>query len=227
MDDPLAGTPWSNANTVAGFAQSPPNDALLTFAAAELSTNANRALDIGCGAGRNAVPLARQGWTVTGLDLSLPMLRAAGERGRQELPDRPLRLVLSPMERLPIASASMDLIVAHGIWNLARSTAQFRESVREAARVARPGAALFVFTFSRSTLPAAEMPVEGEVFVFTGFSGGPQCFLTAEQLISELGAAGFRPDSAVPLTEHNRRPPGALRGGGPPVIWEAAFRYGA
>ena len=65
----------------------------------------------------------------------------------------------------------------------------------------------------------------GESFVFTQFSGEPQCFLSAEQLLAELADAGFTPDPGVPLTEYNRRPYGALRAGGPPVIYECAFRY--
>ena len=224
MTDPLSGTPWSDAGTVAGFVQSPPNQTLIDFAAAELAAGRTRALDIGCGAGRNAIPLALQGWTVMGLDLSMAMLVAAHQRSAKELSERRLHLALAPMERLPIASRSVDLVIAHGIWNLATSTAQFRASIREAARVARPGAALFVFTFSRGTLPPGDEPVAGEEFVFTGFSGGRQCFLTAGQLIAELEAAGFLTDSAVPLTEHNRRPPGVLRAGGPPVIYEGTFR---
>jgi 2-polyprenyl-3-methyl-5-hydroxy-6-metoxy-1,4-benzoquinol methylase len=39
-----------------------------------------RALDIGCGAGRNAIPLARLGWNVVGTDLSWPLLCAAANR---------------------------------------------------------------------------------------------------------------------------------------------------
>ena len=78
------------------------------------------------------------------------------------------------MDRLPFRSASFDFVVAHGIWNLARSGGEFGRAVREAARVARPGAALFLFTFSRTTLPDAAMPVAGESFVYTEFSGQPQ-----------------------------------------------------
>ena len=89
---------------------------------------------------------------------------------------------------------------------------------------ARPAAGLFVFTFSRNTLSADVAPVPGEPFVFTEFSGRPQCFLTERQLIEELGAAGFDPDPGVPLTEYNRPPRGSLRTGGPPVIYEMAFR---
>lgn len=182
-------------------------------------------LDIGCGAGRNAVPLARFGWRVLGTDLSQPMLAAALTRARAEKAHAAFGVVMAPMDRLPVADRSMDLIVAHGIWNLARSGAEFRRAVREAARVAREGAALFVFTFSRHTLPATAEPVLGEPFVFTQFSGQPQCFLTDEQLMDELSTAGFTTDPAVPLTEYNRPGPTTLPSAGGPVIYEAAFRF--
>ena len=210
---------------VAGFAQSAPNATLLQFASGERARGARRALDLGCGAGRNAVPLAGLGWKVVGIDLSGAMLDAAAERARSECLAGNLHLVMAPMEYLPIAAASVDLVIAHGIWNLARSGAQFRAAIGEAGRVARPGAGLFVFTFSRSTLAEGLEPVDGERFVFTQFSGEPQCFLTRDQLIAELGDAGFVPDSGVPLTEHNLPRPGALRVGGPPVIHEGAFRF--
>jgi ubiquinone/menaquinone biosynthesis C-methylase UbiE len=183
-----------------------------------------RALDLGCGAGRNALPLARAGWEVLGIDLSWPMLSAAGERAGEEGLRDSVELALAPMDRVPAPDRCFDLVVAHGIWNLARSGAEFRRALREASRVARPGAGLFVFTFSRNTLCAEARPVHGETFVFTEFSGNAHCFLTEEQLLYELGSAGFVADPAVPLTEHNRRPPGALHAGGPPVIYEAAFR---
>ncbi|HTO10392.1 MAG TPA: class I SAM-dependent methyltransferase [Candidatus Binatia bacterium] len=222
--DPLAGSAWSAPGTVAGFKQSAPNTVLMRYAEQEhRRCPAGRALDLGCGAGRNAVPLARLGWEVVGVDLSWPMLAAAAQR-RGEAEGR-LRVVQAPMDAIPVRDRSVDLVIAHGIWNLARSAAEFRRAVREAARVARPGAGLFVFTFSRDTLPAGTAPVAGEPFVFTEFSGQPQCFLTDSQLVVELDAAGFVPDASVPLTEYNRQRPGAMRTGNVPVIWEAAFRY--
>ncbi len=219
--DPLAGSQWSAPGTVAGFAKSAPNPVLLKYAERRRTRPASaRLLDLGCGAGRNAVPLAQMGWDVVGTDLSWPMLHAAWERGD---PGR-LHLVLAPMHAIPIRSGTVDLIVAHGIWNLARSVCEFRQAVAEAARVARKGAALFVFTFSRNTLPPSAEPVAGEAFVFTQFSGAPQCFLTEPQLLAELAAAGFAPDPDLPLRELNRPAPGSLRASGGPVIYEGGFR---
>lgn len=223
--DPLAGSPWSAPGTVSGFAKAPPNEVLMTFARAELDRVQGRgvAVDIGCGAARNAVPLAEMGWSVIGTDLSQPMLEAAIERARSRGVSAHVQCLSAPMEDLPIADASADLVIAHGIWNLATSAEQFRAAVREGARVAKPDAALFVFTFSRHTLPDAAAPVPGEPFVFTQFSGRPQCFLTEDQLLTEMAAAGFDPDPGVPLREYNRPTTATVQLGGP-VIYEAAFR---
>lgn len=211
---------------MAGFNASAPNATLMRFAQDELRrTRKNRALDLGCGAGRNAIPLAKLGWYVLGLDLSWPMLEAASKRSREhQLADR-CKFALAPMDRLPVCDASCDLLVAHGIWNLARSGTAFRAALREAERVAVPGAALFVFTFSRNTLPPQTESVRNESFVFTQFSGEPQCFLTEDQLVSELSSVGFALDEAVPLRELNSPVPGALRAGQTPVIYEGTFRY--
>jgi ubiquinone/menaquinone biosynthesis C-methylase UbiE len=231
--DPLAGSAWSAPGTVAGFSQSPPNDALLQFADGELrllrqtsrgQRTRPRALDIGCGAARNAVPLAELGWDVLGLDLSWPMVSAAGQRAAEAGMSDRLGLALAPMDAIPVRDRSIDLVIAHGIWNLARSGSEFRRAVHEAARVATAGAALFVFTFSRHTLPEEAEAVADETFVFTQFSGQPQCFLTEAQLMSELARAGFDPDPALPVRELNRPRPGALPGGTGPVIYEGAFR---
>jgi SAM-dependent methyltransferase len=200
----------------------------MTFASAEHRRAPHgRALDIGCGAARNAVPLAREGWKVLGVDRSWPMLAAALERTCAEGVRGRVSVAQAAMDALPVRDRSCDLLIAHGIWNLASSSAEFRRGLREAARTAAPGAALFVFTFSRNTLPAGLSPVRGEPFVFTEFSGAPQCFLAAGQLFDELAAVGFLPDPAVPLREYNRRPPTSLPRAGPPVIYECAFRYSA
>lgn len=215
---------WEDPRTVAGFTSAAPNQVLMAFARRWLGGPGRpRVLDIGCGAARNAHPLAKAGFRVVGVDLAAPMLAAARTRAGDDVD-----LVLAPMEPLPFRDGAFDLVVAHGIWNLARSGAVFRRAAAEAARVARPGAGLFLFTFSRNTLPPDATPDAGESFVFSSWNGEPQCFLTEAEIVAEMAAAGFVRDGSGPMTEYNRPRPGEIRSGGPPVIYEAAFvRAGA
>jgi len=217
---PPSVSPWSSPKVVARFSTSAPNSELMQFATAEQRRGTgSRLLDIGCGAGSNAVPLARIGWDVLGLDLSEAMLQAATRRADEGNLTATLRFESAPMERLPVEDRSYDFIVAHGIWNLARSAVEFRQALQEAGRAARPGAALFIFTFSRNTFPPEAAPVDGEPFVFTQFSGQPQCFLTEAQLIEELSIAGFVKEPGVPLKEYAQPQSGTM-----PAIYEGIFR---
>ena len=55
------------------------------FIEKEISFNKEaRILDIGCGTGRHSLELARRGYDVTGIDLSLSMVRKAKELARKE-----------------------------------------------------------------------------------------------------------------------------------------------
>jgi SAM-dependent methyltransferase len=214
---------WQRPDIVAGFAQASPNPQLLAYARQQQRRHwaPLRVADIGCGAGRNAVPLAEAGYDVIGLDRSRPMLAAAAARPV----GGSLQLIEAAMDDLPLQDNSVDLIVAHGIWNLARSDQELREALAESARIATADATAFVFTFSRHTLPVSAVPVDGESLTFTDFSGAPQVFLAAEQLLAEMAAVGFEPDPTFRLRELNLPPAGQARLGGAPVIFEAAFRF--
>lgn len=216
---------WTDRQTVAGFTSGGPNEVLIAFARRFRDVSPQPwCLDIGAGAARNSIPLASLGFHVVAADLSAPMIEAAQARLSAAPGPADVDLVLAPMQPLPFADRVFDLIVAHGIWNLARTSAEFRSAVAEAARVARPGAGLFLFTFSRRTLPPDAQPDAGEAFVYSSWNGEPQCFLTEAQVFEELERAGFVRDSPAPLTEYNAPRPGDVRvGGGPPVIYEGTF----
>lgn len=215
---------WSDASVVAGFASGAPNPALMQLASREIARRRRlRVLDIGCGAGRNAIPLAMLGADVVGIDRSRDMLDAARSRLVASPSSGRVMWMLAAMDALPVMAGQFDLIVAHGVWNLARSSTEFGRSVADAARAARSGAALFVVTFSRHTLPAHAVPVAGEALVFTAFSGQPQCFLTETQLREELAVAGFAQEQGSRIREVNRPQLPALATGGP-VLFEGVFR---
>ena len=68
-----------------------------------------RALDVACGAGKNAVWLAAQGWRVTGCDVSLPGLRAAKQLATER--GVGLDLFCLDLDTPPRCPARFDLIV--------------------------------------------------------------------------------------------------------------------
>jgi SAM-dependent methyltransferase len=114
----MAGGPraasWSRPETVEAFTKGLPNAVLVRYVEGERSTgNVRRVLDIGCGAARNAVPLAKAGLEVVGLDNATPMITAAHERWQAAGGGTALRLVCARMDALPLATGSCDLVVAH------------------------------------------------------------------------------------------------------------------
>jgi SAM-dependent methyltransferase len=96
-----------------------------------------RLLDLCCGQGRHAVPLARLGYRVTGLDLSRPLLARAAATADG---GPPVRLVAADMRRLPFADGSFDAVLNlfHSFGYL-EDEAEDERVLAEVARVLAPG----------------------------------------------------------------------------------------
>lgn len=106
----------------------------------------DRVLDLACGWGRHLRLLRQGGHDITGIDLSLPLLRRAdGEDG----------LVCGNMLHLPFASSSFDVVL-----NLATSLGLFLDddmalaALAEARRVLRPGGLLLIEGMHRDDVVA-------------------------------------------------------------------------
>lgn len=97
-------------------------------------------LDVGCGAGRFGRIAADRGARVAGLDATEPLLEIARER----VPDGDFRA--GDMEELPWADDSFDVVTGFNSFFIA---ADMVKALREAARVARPGAGVAMTVFGR------------------------------------------------------------------------------
>jgi SAM-dependent methyltransferase len=97
-----------------------------------------RLLDLCCGHGRHAVPLAQLGYRVTGLDRSRRLLDRAAALAASHR--QHLGLVAADMRRLPFADASFDAVVNlfHAFGYLEDET-QDELVLAEVARVLAPG----------------------------------------------------------------------------------------
>jgi SAM-dependent methyltransferase len=118
----------------------------LVAGAAELA-RARSVLDLACGTGIYARPLARRlpGGGVIGLDLSLPMLRHAHRRARAEGLSN-LWLVRGDARELPFEDARFDVVNCCGALHL---FPDLDAVLREIARVLAPGGRFTTAAFRR------------------------------------------------------------------------------
>ena len=102
-----------------------------------------RVLDVGCGAGVDALVAALQvggQGHVTGLEFS-PEMRERAQANASLSGLGNVAFVSGDAERLPFADASFDLLLSNGVYNL---VLRKRQALAEAYRVLRPGGRLQV-----------------------------------------------------------------------------------
>jgi SAM-dependent methyltransferase len=98
-----------------------------------------RALDLACGAGRNAVWLARRGWRVTGVDFSDVALQAA--RGLAASARVDVEWIEADAVTWPAESRAYDLVA---VMYLQLPAAERRAALARAAAAVRSGGTLLV-----------------------------------------------------------------------------------
>ncbi len=118
------------------WARTPGHDAYRTYRNAFFALvpePGTATLEVGCGEGRVARDLVARGHTVTALDASPTLLRAAAEA------DPASRYVEGSAEALPFEDGAFDLVVAY---NSLMDVDDMPAAVSEAARVLAPGGRL-------------------------------------------------------------------------------------
>jgi SAM-dependent methyltransferase len=107
------------------------------------------ALEMACGTGRNAIHLARAGWTVTAVDFATTALDIARRRASAEVPEADIEWVRRDLTRWSPPEASFDLVVItylHIPWE------SFLSVLLSAETAVRPGGTLFVLGHDRSNV---------------------------------------------------------------------------
>lgn len=120
------------------------------------------ALDVGCGEGGDAVWLAAQGWTVTGVDVSATAIRRAAEAARVRGlgADRVTFAEVDAVDRLP--DGTFDLVTASFLHSWERDFPRLHVLRSAAARVA-PGGHLLVVSHVAPPPWVDELPPEAPI----------------------------------------------------------------
>ena len=141
-------------------------------------------VDLGCGAGLLGIPLAEAGARVVGVDLARQALEAGRRRGTTTfLP------LAGDLVRAPVRSEGADVVL---LADVLEHLDDPRTAVSEAARLLRPGGALFVNTIAR-TLRARLLAItlgEGLGFIPRGTHQW-RLFVTPGELDAMAAGAGL------------------------------------
>ncbi|MFN3483425.1 bifunctional 2-polyprenyl-6-hydroxyphenol methylase/3-demethylubiquinol 3-O-methyltransferase UbiG [Rhabdaerophilum calidifontis] len=147
------------------------------------------ALDLGCGAGLVAEPLARMGFAVTGLDLAPASIAAA--RQHAEAGGLSIRYEARAVQDLP-AEPAFDAIT---MLEIVEHVPDWPALIREAALRLRPGGMLVASTLNR-TLKAYALAIIGAEYVLGWLPRGThdwERFVTPDELDDAFRAAGLAP----------------------------------
>ena len=107
------------------------------------SKTAGPVLELGCGTGRVAIPVAKAGARVVGIDRSASMLDRARKRVRRAKLDGSLHLVRGDVRHLPFPDAGFGLVAApYGILQSLLDDATLDAALASARRVLRRGGTL-------------------------------------------------------------------------------------
>jgi ubiquinone/menaquinone biosynthesis C-methylase UbiE len=129
--------PWFNPG---------PSPSVRDAVAEEFLTPKGRLLELGCGAGSNAIWLAQQGFRVTGIDLAPAAVEAAGERATAEGVSIEFRT--GDALALDWPAASFDAAMDHGCFHTLPRRRR-PEYAREVRRVLRPGGRYLLTSVAR------------------------------------------------------------------------------
>ncbi len=206
---------WDSPENVERFAAREP-DARLTQLVNECPDASRvRVLDLGCAGGRNAVLLAEKGFDVEAVDASPAMVAKTRERVAAILgaAEAKRRVRVGRMDDLSaIADATVDLVVALGLYHCAQSREEWDRALAETARVLKPGGRLLVSVFTPETdlTGRGVQAVPGEPDVYEGFdSGGRHVLVDAAALDRDMARLGLMPleptRTARPKVETGRR----------------------
>jgi SAM-dependent methyltransferase len=151
-----------------------------------------RVLEIGIGTGRIALPVAAAGCQVIGFDLSAEMLAEVDAQLENDDLRARLRIMRADMHAIPLRDDSVDGAMAIHVLHLAKD---WRQVIREAARVMRPGAAFIEgndWIDPQSVTGALRDELRAKVAALTPNFMPPAATAARETLLHELGGGDFQ-----------------------------------
>ena len=178
-------------------------------------------LDLGCGGGFMAEPLARQGARVIGVDPSAPAIAAAKRHAEES--GLAIDYHVGTGERLPVADNAVDIVVCVDVLEHVHD---LDAVIGEIRRVLKPGGLFLFDTINRTWLSKLVIVTLGEIVLRLGPRGthDPALFIRPEELRAKLDTAKSH-HGVVAWRHRAQRPQSSVRCDLRPLAHDCDYLY--
>src|SRR5581483_1480924 len=126
---------WNDKEIVKEFFEYPKDQYWQDILSKYKSNNRQKALDLGCGGGRNTETLIDAGYDVHGCDYYQEMVKATRQRLKQKFNKTfHLRITQANMISLPYQDNEFNLIISNGVFHNAFTPKEFDKALNEVKR---------------------------------------------------------------------------------------------
>ena len=185
---------WNNPEIVCYFSGKPPDPMVVERLSRIPIPHTKNLLDVGCGAGRNAIAAIALGFRVHMCDPNPAMIRVTASRlapliGRTTINRR---LIYAIMTSLPYHDCMFDAIIACGVLHQASSLDEYRRAIRELSRVAHDGCVITLNVFTNKVMDPRFRKITGEPYSVITFEGLPMTLLSRDVLYMLMEEQGLK-----------------------------------
>jgi glutamate/tyrosine decarboxylase-like PLP-dependent enzyme/ubiquinone/menaquinone biosynthesis C-methylase UbiE len=178
---------WNDNRTIREFSEYPPDNYWKKILMKVNNKKRKKALDLGCGGGRNTELLADLGFDTYACDYYEGMVEATKSRLKKKA-----KVTQADMKRLPYDTDFFDVVVANGIYHNLNSPENLYSAISETMRVLKRGGHLLVNIFTSDNLDNKSLTKKGK-YLFETKNGMNMVLLSKKEIIETFETFGFTP----------------------------------
>ena len=182
---------WNNTHVIDSFSNAAVKDYIKEFFEGYAPDRQLKVADLGCGAGRYTIWLAKQGYDVYACDASEGMLNKTKE-GLEKIgyPDIEKKILKSRLENLSFEDQMFDIVLTNGVIHNAFTCEEYVLCLKECVRVLKPDGVLYLSVFTSDTVD--EKLEKEEEHVYLTPDGLRMVLFSKEEIVQMLSELDYQ-----------------------------------
>lgn len=196
---------WNDEKNIKWFNNYPPSNYWVKFLRKIKNRSSQKALDLGCGAGRHTRLLQKLGFDVYACDRHLGMVRQTQDNlkiaGWSKLKFK-RRITKQSVDNLSYRTGFFDLIICHGIYHNAFNLRMFEKSISESSRILKKGGQLLFNVFTDELQPKDLKIIDKNNFLYLTKEGLRMILISPDKFLELTSQNGLFPINTKDLVHY-------------------------